>query len=180
MGIVLSKRQSNNQFSLSSFKNQITSIARPNRFAFHYNKLKANHVFWAQKVNIPKIDIKGPSIKWRGTEYFLPGDATREYLNVTFINDSKWEVRSIIEDEAQKLRDFFENENNGKDFFDDSNVGRATIDQYNDANELIVSYIFEDVIPLEISEISLDHTQSSATETFDVTFYYSSYKRKTT
>lgn len=168
------------EFGISGFKNKIKSVLRPNRFSFRYNHPRMPQIdaeYWVQKVNIPKIDIKGPIIKWRGTEYNLPGDPVREYLTVTFLNDSFWEMRGALENIIHDTRNIFDENNEAPNFFNSQGYD-AIITQYDDQNEVAVEFIFKDVIPLEISGIALDQTSRDSFETFDVVFYYSTYERE--
>jgi len=171
--------------TLAKFSSQIKGLARPNRFAFSYGTSQTDNflTFQCTKVSIPKINIKGPEIKWRGTSMTLQGDPKKEPLTVTFLNDSGWEARKYFEKKSNEIRESGSKGNSAHSF---SNVGipfneiemnnlTARIEHYGDNNEIIASYEFLHCLPLEISGIDLNMETNGQVETFDVTFYYTKY-----
>jgi len=174
-------------YTLSSFSANIKGLARPNRFVFSYQGEDWS-TYQCTKVSIPKLDIKGPEIKWRGTSFTLPGDPKKEPLTVSFLNDSKWTARSYFETKMNSIREHGSLTNDTSGY---TNVGtpindvifknaNAIIEQIDNKNKVIARYTFSHCIPLEMSEITLDSSAASTFETFDVVFHYGNYAQTIT
>lgn len=168
--------------TLEKFKKNVKNLARPNRFIVEINgpilrtiSIPTNYKFLIRKAQIPKINIVGPQIKYRGQNINLAGDFKQEPLILTILADDKWKIRRFFEEWINHIYDFKENRKhqiNSYRFGNELLIKQAA----NIRSDDIVTYKINDVVPLEISEIELDHGTSDTLEEFTVTFYYSTFE----
>ena len=175
--------------TFSEFRANIKDIARPNRFLISITgsilnkpglkQLPDNYKFLTQKASIPKFDINGPEIKYRGTKMNLRGDYKKDPLTLTFWNDIDWNIRNFFESWTGYIVDIstvnVRKEN--KDYRFGTSVFIEQIGQ-GDKNNIISRYEFHNVAPFEISEIALDQTAENQVEEFSVIFQYSHWENK--
>lgn len=171
--------------TLQDFRTQIRDVARPNRF---FVDLKGSFTsilggvppqfrFAAKQATIPKLDINGPSIKYRGTSIILRGDYKKDPLTIVFWNENTWNMREYFENWLKFIVDPTTD-----------NVRKST-SEYRFGNSILVTqiggretdqlakYEYFDVAPLDISEIALDQGQENTLEEFSVIFQYSRWER---
>ncbi len=174
--------------TLTGFKNALKDVARPNRFLVVFStapvSIPANITFFASKAMIPKMDISGPTIKFRGTTMHLPGDPKHEPITLTFINavsgGNKLTVRQFFENwlnwigKATYQKDHSKI-NTRKDFSEVLGY-RMDIEQLSSTNRVLATYRFHDVMPLEVGEMELDQGSSDAIMEFNVVFQYSEWE----
>lgn len=173
--------------TFSEFRANVKDIARPNRFLITIsglilskqgvNRLPDNYKFVTQKASIPKLDINGPKISYRGTSMILSGDYKKDPLVLTFWNDITWDNRNFFESWMEYIVNggTLNQRKNNADF----RIGTSIfVDQIGQGSreDIIGAYQFFDVAPLDISEIALDQTTDNALEEFSVTFQYSRWK----
>lgn len=173
--------------TLRDFTSQIKDVARPNRFILTFdNPDFGDLMFNVSKASIPKKDITGPVLKYRGTSLILAGDYKHDPLGVTFINDRDWKARKFIENwledivkfETQSGGTIFNKRRLVKDYrFQHS----ATLTQLGrHKNDKLAVYKFANIVPMDISEIELDMSGENTIEEFTVSFQYSFWERLST
>ena len=101
--------------TLSDYKSIIKSVARTNRFEVNIqggipgdcaNAVGldlTNFKFYVTKISIPKIDISGPVVKFKGSSLIIQGDYKKEPLNISLWNDEENKARSFFETWMQKI-----------------------------------------------------------------------------
>jgi len=176
--------------TLNDFKNNISGVSRPNRFLVEMGGTiltsslgtsaggAAKFSYYAKKAQIPKVSVTGPEIKYRGTKITLSSEKKHDPLTISFINDGEWKIRTFFEDWIKtKIYNYDGNESkrgHAKDYL----LGEELIVKHIGLGEdIIATYKFKDVVPLEISEIDLGYEQKDSQEEFTVTFNYSTWER---
>lgn len=170
--------------TLAEFRAQIEDVARPNRFLVTLGNpwsgvtVPTNFEYTASKATIPKVDLSGPTIKYRGTSLMLSGDYKKDPLVVTFWNERKWEARKFFEDWMASYFNYNLQDNARRSlsamrfntWIKIKQLGRSEAD-------VLAEYEMHNVVPLEISEMELDHASENSVEEFTVTFHYSHFER---
>lgn len=169
--------------TLNDFRAALQDVARPNRFLANITGPVASSVasnifpFYVAKAQLPKIDITGPMIKFRGTQLQMAGDYKHDPFMVTFLNDRGWLARSFFEGWINGITE--SGEENTRASNDVFRFGNSLIIDQIGRNEfdILATYEYFECIPLEISEIELDQAMNDTIEEFQVTFHYSHWKR---
>ena len=165
--------------TLTEFAANLRDVARPNRFTceFRGNIRRAveapdNLKYMIHKATIPKLDINGPVMKYRGTTMMLRGDYKKDPLSLSFHNESRWKVRTFFEEWMAYSIDF-DSENRRKSMQESRFGASVIVTQYGPGLfEPIAAYEYLEVTPFEISEIALDQLQADVLEEFTVSFQY--------
>lgn len=166
---------------LQDFTSRIRDVARPNRFLFTINGRDdfSDIRFNVSKASIPKKDIIGPVLKYRGTSLTLAGDYKHDPLTITLINDREFKARKYIEKWLNDIVEFDSNNNKRKRVKDYRFENSGVLTQLGRTeNDILAEYIFNDIIPTDISEIELDQSGENTIEEFTVSFQYSFWDRK--
>lgn len=160
------------------FSNNTREIARSNRFLVNFlgpfsNLIPTNMIYHVKTATIPKLDINGPEIKYRGTKMNLRGDIKNDPLAITFYADAEWKIRLHFEKWMRTLIDI--DRPNQRSTMKETRFGNAiVVGQFSGKMvRPVISYTYNDVAPFEISEIGLDQGTADGLEEFTVTFHYS-------
>ena len=162
-------------------------IARPNRFiteiilnqrtkeGIGIIEVPKNLIFYNNKASIPKKDVSGPQIKYKGMSLTLAGDYKVEPIILSFWNDAKFEGRIFFE---KWLEQQVDTSINKREFFIFNRLGnKLKLKQIGNSGDIIAEYEYEDIIPLEISEIDLDQSASDTLQEYTVTFHFSKWSK---
>lgn len=181
--------------TLNKFSEAISDLARPNRFivSISDNSIMRQYFprdigrfedlkFFVMNTTIPQIDISGPEINYFGTKMMLAGDPKFEPLSITFLNaankNSEWKVRRMFETWMKYIVDYtnpLNEHGEGTLSYRDGSI--IKLEQIDKTYNTIATYEFYNCIPLTIGPIEFDMNAENSVETFDVTFYYTYYKR---
>lgn len=171
--------------SLSKFRSHIHDIARPNRFevsvtpskGFDYNNEDFVMLPWlAETAQIPARTQGEIPIKFHGMELKLPGDYSKENLTIGFLNSYGWEGRRFFENwmEFIQMVGTSNSKNYAGNVLYDSKVAVTQLGRTEDSS--IISYVFYNVFPTNLSNIDLSMDTGDSYEKFTVSFAYSHYK----
>lgn len=164
--------------NFTDFTSNIKDLARPNRFLVNFAlsrqlglKIPANFIYHVKTATTPKIDLKGPSVKYRGTSIDLRGDVKNDTLSITFYADTDWDMRKFFESWMFTLADF--GLLNFKSNMAQTRFGSSIeVKQFSGANKNFSSYTYFEVTPMDVSEFTLDYSQNDAVLEFTVVFHY--------
>ena len=135
-------------------------------------------MFTASKASIPKIDVGGPMVKYKGTTMRLTGDYKKDPFPITFWNERGWEARTFFEDWLALFAQYNSLENKRLIMEEGRFQGKLNIKQIgNHQSDILAEYELFDAIPMELSEIELDHASIDTAEEFQVVFEYSFFER---
>lgn len=174
---------------LQSYITALGDVAKTNRFTLElagpnlptgFITNIADLKFFVTKATIPKMDITGPDVKFRGTSIKLAGDYKKEPLEIGLINDTAWNVRGFFEDWLKQIKNTV---TNITDSNDNQRFGISAIVKSLDnavetsAMTAYATYTFNNIMPMDISQIDLDMGQANAIQTFTVSFHYDTWER---
>lgn len=158
--------------SISTFKGQFTSGARPNLFSVTIAELGGSLEFLAKATTMPASTMGQIEVPFKGRQLKVAGNRTFADWTITVINDVDFNIRRAVEDWSNRI--------NGHQ----SNLGPVSIAEYmrdakveqlDQTGAVIYTYEFKDIWPAEIGEIDLAFDNNDAIEEFTITFSVGSY-----
>lgn len=165
---------------LQTFKESLGNVVRPNRFEVIIQPPSlidiADYIdgtrlmMRVQSATIPDRTFGEIPIKFYGMEMKIPASEIMQDLVISFINDDKWQLRSLFEYWAQLINDR-KNSVKGyaKDLMEDTYI---IVRQLGFTNDVIAGYRFKLVFPKTVDPIELNMETTDTIETFTVTFAY--------
>ena len=180
------------RFTIDSFKAGVTSdFARPNLFQVDLSfptgitgidgkAIQNQGKFTVRAANLPSSQIGVIEVPFRGRVLKIAGDRTFEPWTITFMNDSKFVLRSAFELWASSIQAYNENftaaatlgnEDDSTGYFADMVVhqlARSTEKSSSQKQEILKSYKFYNIFPSAIAAIDLDFGNNDAVEEFTV------------
>jgi hypothetical protein len=160
------------ELSLSAFKGQFVSGARPNLYSVTIAELGAGMEFLCKATSLPSSIIGQIDVPFKGRQLKIAGNRTYADWTVTIINDVNFNIRRAAE--------FWQSLINGAN----SNQGAvsiaaymrdAAVQQLDQSGSVLYTYRFKDIWPTEISEIELAADTNDTIEEFTITFAIGSY-----
>jgi hypothetical protein len=173
-------------FNVSTFKRQMTGDgARPNLFkvsitgATNYWTLDSvNDHFFIRASSIPGATMGTVVTPYFGREVKFAGNRTFADWTVTVLNDENFKVRARLEEWMMKINSHEGNQRittgaiNG--YF-----GTATVQQLGkNASNVLRNYTFQNIFPVDLSEITLDWGDNDSIEEFTCTFTFDYWESK--
>lgn len=165
--------------TIDSFRYNLKSIVRPNRFLVYVYPPKSlkdeistkDLVVYATSATIPDRAFNEIELKYYGMTYKMPAAEIIQDLIITFICDEDWDVRSLFEDWAQLVNNR-ENNKKGylKELYDECYID---VNQLDLLGNLIQTYAFHYCYPKHVDQIELNQETPDTISTFQVTFGYS-------
>jgi hypothetical protein len=158
--------------SLSNFKGQFQSGARPTLYSVTIAELGGSLEFLCKGTSLPASTIGQIEVPYKGRQLKIGGNRTYADWTVTILNDVDFAARKA----AESWMDII----NGPA----SNVGAVSIAQYmRDAKveqlgqdgAVLYTYEFKDIWPTEIGEIELAYDSNDTIEEYTITFAIGSY-----
>lgn len=172
--------------TLNKFSSTVSRLARTNRFIVTISDYDSKNFedlkFFITKAVIPSVDITGPEMYYFGTKIVLAGDPKFEPLTLSFLNgtykSNDWKIRSYFEDWMKLITQYSSIDNeHGEGILNYREGSTIKVEQLDYSSSVIATYEFYNAIPLSITAIDLDMNTNDQTETFDVVFNYTYFKR---
>lgn len=113
-----------------------------------------------QTLGVASLPFRGRDIKWAGDRTFSP-------WNVNVYNDADFAVRNALESWSQGI---VENESNRGRTFASQYQTQSLVEQLDRNDQVLKTYVFYDLWPIQVGEISLDWGSNDQIEVFPVTF----------
>jgi len=171
-------------FNVTDFKNAMTyDGARPNLFKVVFGSSTSSSFFkpgndfemFCRATSIPGATIGTVVVPYFGREVKFAGNRTFADWTVTVINDEDYAVRSVME---KWMNGINLHTNNRRTAF--GSVGAkgyyatATVHQLSKsrAGNTTRSYSFQNLFPIDLSEITLDWGDNDSIQEFTITFAY--------
>lgn len=151
--------------------------ARPNQFRVHLtlpsfvpdNGVTRDATFLISAASLPEQTLGVAGVQFRGRDVKWAGDRTTSPWTVNIYNDTDFNIRSALEYWSQGIVENFTNL--GRTRADDYQV-TATVEQLDRNDNVLKSYTFVDLWPIQVGEIALDFGSNDQIETFTCTFDY--------
>lgn len=120
--------------------------------------------------SIPASTVSAIDVPYFGRRIKVKGTRTYEDWNVTIINDENFRVRKAMEEWSKRLNTY---SGNLLDFGSSAPAeykSRAEVVQYGQTGDILRTYLFEGIFPINIGAIDLNWETGDAIEEFPVTF----------
>tara|TARA_B100001939_G_scaffold262496_1_gene229566 strand:+ start:2454 stop:3023 length:570 start_codon:yes stop_codon:yes gene_type:complete len=167
-------------FDVSTFKSKMTGDgARPNLFQVtlsgaseYFTSQGLEAEFFIRATSIPGATLGSVIVPYFGREVKFAGNRTFADWSVTVINDENFKVRSALEAWMDNINRHEANVRNAESI--NGYYGFATVQQLSKKSptEDIRAYHFENIFPVDLSEITLDWGDNDSIEEFTCTFAY--------
>lgn len=153
--------------SLSSFKANFQSGARPNLYAVTISELGGGVEFLCKAASLPSSTIGQIEVPFRGIPLKMAGNRVFADWTVTILNDTDFAIRKAAELWMDSIMGH------------QTNVGAATIASYfrdakvqqlDQEGNVVYTYEFKDIWPTEIGEVDLAMDSNDVIEEFTITF----------
>ena len=163
------------ELTLNAFKNRVRSVARANRFllsfqaaptgvsGFNFSDEMQYHV---KSASLPNKEIGEIALSWFGLERKIGGDPVYGDYEISFINNSDFKIRLMMEQWVDYIASGVDNER--KDDLTYKSI--IKIDQIGNEDNVIATYYLHGCYPKSISEIGLATDSKDTPEEFSVTF----------
>jgi len=158
--------------SISTFKGQFISGARPNLYEVRIAELGAQLEFMAKAASLPASNIEQVEVPYMGRSIKVAGNRTFADWTVTVINDVDFAIRKQAEAWMAKINS---HENNDGEVDISGYMRDATVRQLDQSGAVVYNYDFKNIWPTEISEISLGFEENNTIEEFTITFAVGSF-----
>jgi hypothetical protein len=173
--------------TLDEFRSNVKSVARTNRFLVEFSgptidkiELPTRTKFLANKATVPKKDVNGPVIKFKGNSMMLTGDFKKEPLTIGFLNDETWKTRRFFEVWMHLLFNSTDRETepvrtpmSQTRFGNSIKVIPLGSEVVSGEGKKLRDYEFFNVVPVELSSIELDMGTADQLQEYTVQFQYS-------
>ena len=161
--------------TINQFKaNLIGAGPRANRFKVFIPRLPGGQEFLVRAASLPGQTIEAISTKYQGMTVPLAGDRTWTTWETSVYNDNDFSVRTAVEEWMQEIVPYASSSASvGYEYMAD----RATVSQMDRADNIIATYEFFNMWPVNLNAVTLDATAGSELEEFDIEFAYSHFER---
>lgn len=125
--------------------------------------------FTCRATSIPASTVASVDVPYFGRQIKLAGDRTFADWSVTVMNDEDYLVRDTMEAWHNAINSIV---GNNKTLPGQTYQGQATVIQYGKSGNIIKSYEFADIFPVQIDEMAVDWESTNQIQTFGTTFAY--------
>ena len=173
-------------FSIESFKQQLAlGGARTSLFEVQVTNLvypgaDNKFTFMCKASEIPEARLSTIEVPYFGRKINLAGDRTYDAWQVTVINDEDFLIRGALENWLNAINSHQGNVRSASAASPSSYTTEATVNQYSKTGNIIKSYKFVGMFPVDISPIDLDWGSNDTIEEFQVTFAFQYWESNTT
>ena len=177
-------------FNVAEFRaNLIGDGARPNLFqvTLNFPTIAANGVaagqkatFMAKTAQLPGSTIGTVPLYYFGRELKFAGNRSFTDWNLQIINDEDFSIRNSLESWMNSINSHVGNLRNGSASNQSGYTVDATVSQYGKTGNVLKTYKFVGLFPLDIQPIELDWGSNDSIEEYGVTFAYQWWEADTT
>lgn len=166
-----------NTFNVGRFKAAIgNGGARPNQFMVTLFPPLASVPagaldipFLCSAASLPGAVIGAAIVQYRGREVKFAGDRVFAPWTSTFLNDTSFKARTICENWMSLMES---RATKVGETVPDGYYGTISVSQLNRNGSIIRTYLFTDVMPIDISDVTLDFGANDQVSTFTCTWQY--------
>ena len=177
-------------FNVAEFRaNMVGDGARPNLFsvslvfpiiASNGSLASSKTTFMAKASQLPGSSIGTVGVNYFGREMKFAGNRTFADWSLTIINDEDFVVRNSIESWMNSINSNVSNVRAPAASRPAGYTTDATVTQYGKTGEILKTYNFVGLFPVDLAPIELDWGSNDAMEEFQVTFAYQYWEANTT
>ena len=132
--------------------------------------------FLTVRAEIPASTIGNIAVPYFGRKIYVAGDRTFAPWTVTVINDEDFLIRNAMEQWNNSINAYEANINKLGSGAPALYKSQATVTQFGKAGEVLRTYQFNGIFPVEVSNIGLDWNAQDQLEEFNVTFLYDNFE----
>lgn len=169
-------------FNVTEFRSQLVGDgARPNLFsvslifpAIANNGVAAGQkaTFMAKASQLPGSSVGSVPVYYFGREMKFAGNRTFADWTLQIINDEDFTVRNSLENWMNQINSNEGNVRSAAAVNPSSYTTDASVSQYDKAGNIIKTYNFVGMFPIDIAPIDLDWSSNDTIEEYSVTFSY--------
>lgn len=152
------------------------SIAFPLAAEGITNEALSRLQFVCRASSIPASTITPVPVPYFGRQVKVAGDRSFADWSVTVMNDEDYTVRNAFEAWHNNINSIVSNRRadavRGESAATGGYKGTAVVQHYAKTGEIIKQYLFQNIFPVNIDEMTLDWDASNQVQTFGVTFAY--------
>ena len=177
-------------FNVAEFRaNMVGEGARPNLFsvslvfpiiASNGSLASSKTTFMAKASQLPGSSIGTVGVNYFGREMKFAGNRTFADWSLTIINDEDFVVRNSIESWMNSINSNVSNVRAPAASRPAGYTTDATVTQYGKTGDVLKTYNFVGLFPVDLAPIELDWGSNDAMEEFQVTFAYQYWEANTT
>jgi hypothetical protein len=177
-------------FNVAEFRaNMLGDGARPNLFAVTLvfptfvtggSVAGSKTTFLAKAAQLPGSSVTAVPMYYFGRELKFAGNRTFGDWTLTVINDEDFSIRNALENWSNNINSHVANVRAGNARSPNQYTVDATVDQYGKSGDIIKSYKFVGIFPVDIAPIELDWGANDSIEEYSATFAYQWWESATT
>jgi hypothetical protein len=177
-------------FNVAEFRaNMIGDGARPNLFqvTLTFPSIAANGTvagqkatFMAKSAQLPGSTVGIVPVYYFGRELKFAGNRTFTDWTLQIINDEDFTIRNSLESWMNAINSHSGNVRNSGAVNPSSYSVDATVSQYSKSGEIIKTYKFVGMFPIDIAPIDLDWGSNDTIEEYSTTFAFQYWESDTT
>ena len=179
----------NADVKLSTFKRQLSDVARPNRFwvsvgdpsnsiapavgtenTVQLNKWDAKYEFYAKSSSLPGRQIGDLTLNWQGMKYSIAGDPTFEDITLVFLNNYEWDLRTFFEQWAEKQSEMETNERSAPSSYKSDVIKLQQLGRT--SSDVLATYTLVGAYPTHVAAIEVSQDTENGHEEISVTFKF--------
>lgn len=131
--------------------------------------------YFVKGINLPGRVIGQVEHKRYGVSRKFPGDPSWNDLTITFIGDTAWTARSLIDLWMDFIVDSDVNNRGSSNHV--ASGSRCILNPIDGKGKIITSYMFNDIWPKEVSDVDLNRESTDQALEFTVTFAYNTWTK---
>jgi hypothetical protein len=177
-------------FNVAEFRaNMVGDGARPNLFsvslvypiiASNGSLASSKTTFMAKASQLPGSSIGTVPVNYFGREMKFAGNRTFADWSLTIINDEDFVVRNSLESWMNAINSNTSNVRSLSAKGPTTYTTDATVTQYGKTGDILKTYQFVGLFPVDLAPIELDWGSNDTMEEFQVTFAYQYWEANTT
>jgi hypothetical protein len=177
-------------FNVAEFRaNMLGDGARPNLFAVTLvfptfvtggSAAGSKTTFLAKAAQLPGSSIAAVPMYYFGRELKFAGNRTFGDWTLTVINDEDFSIRNALERWSNNINSHVTNVRSGNAKAPNQYSVDATVQQYGKAGDILKTYKFVGMFPVDIAPIELDWGSNDSIEEYSATFAYQWWEADTT
>ena len=157
-------------FNITDFKGNFPfDGARPNLFEVNIPVFDQKLTFTAKTAQLPGSTVGTIEVPYFGRTIKMAGNRTFPEWTITVINDEDFIIRNQLEEWMARING---HESNIAEAFYSQYSFDAEVYQYGKQGNILKTYTFIDMFPVDISPIDVSWDANDAIEEYAVTFQY--------
>lgn len=163
-------------FSVNEIKSQLQfGGARPSLFQVRFTNPATGEAdlkvpFMVQAASLPASTVSQIEVPYFGRRIKVAGTRSYENWSVTIMNDEDFKVRRAIETWSRRVNTYIGNLREFGSSAPAEYKSRAEVIQYGQTGQVLRTYMFEGIFPLNIGAIDLNWESGDQIETYQVEF----------